>query len=200
MSLPFGPSNVTCLLAISTATILPWTVSTVSAAIPPSGAALVGAAVSAGMLAGGELWVLPHPAITIANTANNDNWSIAPFLMKSFPRARVFPGLFVCRKPRSRPEPLALLVILTKRATRADGRISDSGAQAPPVPVLSSASDKNQDRCAISKTGTGFADAKLCEILPSARVARFVRMTEKDACTCLPQDDAKRSLRVPCER
>src|SRR5271156_6226427 len=32
--------------------------------------------------------------------------------------------------------PLALLVILTKRATRADGRISDSGAQAPPVPVL----------------------------------------------------------------
>src|SRR5277367_6165865 len=68
-------------------------------------------------------------------------------------------------------------VILTKRATRADGRISDSGAQAPPVPVLSSESDKNQDRCAISETGTGFADAKLSEILPSARVARFVRMT-----------------------
>src|SRR5208283_4577076 len=73
----------------------------------------------------------------------------------------------------------ALLVILTKRATRADGRISDSGAQAPPVPVLGSASDKNQDRCAISKTGAGFAGAKLSEILPSARVARFVRMTQR---------------------
>jgi hypothetical protein len=34
-----------------------------------------------------------------------------------------------------------------------------------------------KDRCAISKTGTGFAGAKLSEILPSARVARFVRMT-----------------------
>ena len=70
-------------------------------------------------------------------------------------------------------------VILTKRATRADGRISDSGAQAPPVPVLGSASDKNQDRCAISETGAGFADAKLSGILPAARVARFVRMTQK---------------------
>jgi hypothetical protein len=28
------------------------------------------------------------------------------------------------------------------------------------------------------RTGTGFADAKLSEILPAARVARFVRMTE----------------------
>jgi hypothetical protein len=28
------------------------------------------------------------------------------------------------------------------------------------------------------KTGTGFADAKLSEILLAARVARFVRMTE----------------------
>jgi hypothetical protein len=28
-------------------------------------------------------------------------------------------------------------------------------------------------------TGTGFACAKLSEILPSARVARFVRMTEE---------------------
>ncbi len=72
-------------------------------------------------------------------------------------------------------------VILTKRATRADGRISDSGAQAPPVPVLRSASDKNQDRCAISETGTVFADAKLSEILPAARDARFVRMTCSDA-------------------
>ena len=30
-----------------------------------------------------------------------------------------------------------------------------------------------------SETGTGFADAKLSEILPAARVARFVRMTER---------------------
>ena len=29
------------------------------------------------------------------------------------------------------------------------------------------------------ETGTGFAGAKLSEILPAARVARFVRMTEK---------------------
>jgi primosomal protein N' len=28
-------------------------------------------------------------------------------------------------------------------------------------------------------TGTGFADAKLSEILPAARVARFVRMTKR---------------------
>ena len=28
------------------------------------------------------------------------------------------------------------------------------------------------------KTGTGFADAKLSEILPTARVAHFVRMTD----------------------
>jgi hypothetical protein len=28
------------------------------------------------------------------------------------------------------------------------------------------------------KTGTGFAGAKLSEILPTARVARFVRMTK----------------------
>jgi hypothetical protein len=28
------------------------------------------------------------------------------------------------------------------------------------------------------KTGTGFATAKLSEILPAARVARFVRMTK----------------------
>jgi len=33
------------------------------------------------------------------------------------------------------------------------------------------------ERCAIFETGTGFAGAKLSEILPSARVARFVRMT-----------------------
>jgi len=35
------------------------------------------------------------------------------------------------------------------------------------------------ERCAIFETGTGFAGAKLSEILPSARVARFVRMTQK---------------------
>jgi hypothetical protein len=34
-----------------------------------------------------------------------------------------------------------------------------------------------KERCAISETGTGFAGAKLSEILPAARVARFVRMT-----------------------
>ena len=38
-------------------------------------------------------------------------------------------------------------------------------------------SNENKDRCAISETGTGFACAKLSEILPAARVARFVRMT-----------------------
>jgi hypothetical protein len=36
-----------------------------------------------------------------------------------------------------------------------------------------------KERCAISETGTGFAFAKLSEILPAARVARFVRMTQK---------------------
>jgi hypothetical protein len=36
---------------------------------------------------------------------------------------------------------------------------------------------KSMERCAIFETGTGFAGAKLSEILPSARVARFVRMT-----------------------
>jgi hypothetical protein len=36
-----------------------------------------------------------------------------------------------------------------------------------------------EERCAISETGTGFAGAKLSEILPAARVARFVRMTKK---------------------
>ena len=81
-----------------------------------------------------------------------------------------------------------LRVILTKRATRAAGRISDSGAQAPPVPVLHSLHSNKKCRRArddISngalrdlETGTGFAAAKLSEILPAARVARFVRMTE----------------------
>jgi hypothetical protein len=37
----------------------------------------------------------------------------------------------------------------------------------------------SKDRCANSETGTGFARAKLSEILPAARVARFVRMTER---------------------
>jgi hypothetical protein len=31
------------------------------------------------------------------------------------------------------------------------------------------------------RTGTGFADTKLSEILPAARVARFVRMTKLGA-------------------
>src|SRR5260370_37361865 len=41
----------------------------------------------------------------------------------------------------------------------------------------SGATTSEKERCAISKTGTGFAYAKLSEILPAARVARFVRMT-----------------------
>jgi hypothetical protein len=39
------------------------------------------------------------------------------------------------------------------------------------------------------KTGTGFAGAKLSEILPSARVARFVRMTTLRSRCSLGQDD-----------
>ena len=77
-----------------------------------------------------------------------------------------------------------MLVILTKRATRADGRISDSGAQAPPVPVLGSASDQNQDRCAIPETGTGFADAPLSEI-----------SSIRSRCS-LRQDDRKRFFAI----
>jgi len=38
-----------------------------------------------------------------------------------------------------------------------------------------------EDRSAIFRTGTGFAGAKLSEILPAARAARFVRMTQKNA-------------------
>jgi hypothetical protein len=41
------------------------------------------------------------------------------------------------------------------------------------------ATNSEKERCAISETGTGFARAKLSEILPAARVARFVRMTER---------------------
>jgi hypothetical protein len=48
--LPLGPWNVTCLLAGSTATILPWTVMTVSAAIPVTGVEFGGAAISDGRL------------------------------------------------------------------------------------------------------------------------------------------------------
>jgi hypothetical protein len=43
---------------------------------------------------------------------------------------------------------------------------------------------EEKDRCAISKTGTGFAGAKLSEILPAARAARFVRMTKTNSRTC----------------
>jgi hypothetical protein len=46
-----------------------------------------------------------------------------------------------------------------------------------------------KDRCAISETGTGFAAAKLSEILPSARDARFVRMTRALAFARFGQDD-----------
>src|SRR5271170_4630772 len=68
------------------------------------------------------------------------------------------------------------------------------------------------DRCAISKTGTGFADAKLSEILPSARVARsvrmtqkipalaFARMTEKDACACRANDESGGTVSPPANR
>jgi hypothetical protein len=38
-------------------------------------------------------------------------------------------------------------------------------------------------------TGTGFARAKLSEILPAARVARFVRMTWGAVACALRQDD-----------
>src|SRR5260221_8462644 len=74
-------------------------------------------------------------------------------------------------------------VILTQRATRAAGHgfwLPDSFAQAKPVPV-----SENRDallRILIGRqqlrTGTGGAYAPLSEILPAARVARFVRMTE----------------------
>src|SRR5271167_2722278 len=71
---------------------------------------------------------------------------------------------------------------------------------------------KSQDRCAISKTGTGFADAKLSEILPSARDARFVRMTQKipalafarmtqeDACACRANDESGGAVSLPANK
>jgi hypothetical protein len=40
------------------------------------------------------------------------------------------------------------------------------------------------ERGAIFETGTGFAYAKLSEILPAARVARFVRMTQERRSLC----------------
>src|SRR5271154_5281474 len=205
MSLPFGPSNVTCLLAVSTATILPWTVRTVSAAIPPSGAALGGAAVSAGMLAGGGLCVLPHPAATIASAANNENWSIARFFMSSFPRARVFPRLFVSGKPRNQnrqhclsPEPPALLVI------RLSGK--DLGQLLAPLVILTKRATRH---CCHPDEAS---DASLLVILPSARVARFVRMTqkipalafarmtEKDARACRANDESGGRISLPANR
>jgi hypothetical protein len=39
------------------------------------------------------------------------------------------------------------------------------------------------------ETGTGFAGAKLSEILPAARVARFVRVTDERSCCSLRLDD-----------
>ena len=48
-----------------------------------------------------------------------------------------------------------------------------------------------------SETGTGFAcGAKLSEILPAARVARFVRMTESDQSSRRAIDGAM--LETPC--
>jgi hypothetical protein len=69
---------------------------------------------------------------------------------------------------------LSFFVILTKRATRAAGRISDSGAQAPPVTVLRRCIPLKirKERCAISETGTGFACAKLSEVLPPLALLR----------------------------
>jgi hypothetical protein len=46
-----------------------------------------------------------------------------------------------------------------------------------------------EERCAISETGTGFAGAKLSEILPAARVARYVRMTNEARVARLDRDD-----------
>ncbi|MGA7870480.1 MAG: hypothetical protein WCA22_06235 [Candidatus Binatus sp.] len=50
------------------------------------------------------------------------------------------------------------------------------------ISLKSSSLNWEEDRFAIFKAGTGFADAKLSEILPAARVARFVRMTQKKRC------------------
>src|SRR5258708_38220977 len=79
--LPLGPSNVTCLLAESMAMILPWTVMMVSAAIPVTRLESGGAAVSDGVLAGGELCVLAHPAKVSTNVTNTANPSLALFLV-----------------------------------------------------------------------------------------------------------------------
>jgi hypothetical protein len=51
-----------------------------------------------------------------------------------------------------------------------------------------------KERCAISETGTGSACALLSEILPAARVARFVRMTNCSRCSLRQDDELLASL------
>jgi hypothetical protein len=51
-------------------------------------------------------------------------------------------------------------VILAKRATRADGRISTAERKRRRFRFFVAASDKNKDRRAISTTGTGFGDER----------------------------------------
>ena len=48
-----------------------------------------------------------------------------------------------------------------------------------------------KERFAISEVGTGFACAKLSEILPAARVARFVRMTREARVARFDRDETK---------
>jgi hypothetical protein len=65
---------------------------TVSAAIPVPGVALVGAAVSEGALACGELCVLAHPAKLSTNVNSTGNSNLARFLM-IFVTLRKSPGI-----------------------------------------------------------------------------------------------------------
>jgi hypothetical protein len=50
--------------------------------------------------------------------------------------------------------------------------------------VLQDATAEPKDRCAISKPEPAALDAPLSEILPAARVAHFVRMTNIDQFFC----------------
>jgi len=74
------------------------------------------------------------------------------------------------------PDPSQNWVVPTKRATWTHGRIPDTGPQAAagsgfellpsdemPEGCMTTA---KKERCAISETGTGFAGAKLSEVLP----------------------------------
>src|SRR5271156_1148172 len=85
MFLEPGPCNVTCFVAESTATILPCTVITVSAAIPVTGVALRAAGVSVGALAGAELCVLPHPAKLMNKVNKTGYMNLVQFLIISSP-------------------------------------------------------------------------------------------------------------------